>query len=156
MPDVSYYRVKSYQFMMVARGKGMAIALVGAMECYFAARELPQSTVDGKSSVVMFYIPEVGIRFKAPFAGVDKDHSDLASMLALLEFIDSNQKYMPSKTYQLYGDNLELIRQLNGEAEPRDEFEPLLDKAGQYRDKYRFSLHWVSSEENEAFDPLLD
>lgn len=140
----------------MAEGKGTAIALDGAMECYFAARELPRTTVDGKSSVVMFYIPEVGIRFKAPFAGVDKDHSDLASMLALLEFIDSNQKYLPNKTYQLYGDNLELIRQLNGEAEPRGEFEPLLDKAGQYRHKYRFSLHWVSSEENEAIDPLLD
>ena len=126
------------------------------MECYFAARKLPQSTVDGKSSVVMFYIPEVGIRFKAPFAGVDKDHSDLASMLALLEFIDTNQKYLSNKTYQIYGDNRDIIRQLNGEAVPRSEFGNLISKAVEYRDKYRFSLQWVPSEENEAFDSLLD
>lgn len=126
------------------------------MECYFAACQLPNSTVDGKSSVVMFYIPEVGIRFKAPFAAVDKDHSDLASMLALLEFIDTNQKYLSNKTYQIYGDNRELIRQLNGEAAPRGEFGNLISKAVEYRDKYRFSLQWVPSEENEAFDSLLD
>ena len=104
----------------------------------------------------MFYIPDVGIRFKAPFAGVDKDHSDLASLLALLEFIDSNQKYLSNKTYQMYGDNLDLIRLLNGQGPTRDEFEPLLDKAAEYRDKYRFSLQYVPTEENVAADDLLD
>ena len=68
--------------------KGTAIASTPAMECYFGARPLPRCTADGKSAVVMFNIPEVGIQFKAPFSGVDQDHCDLASMLALLEFID--------------------------------------------------------------------
>ncbi len=126
------------------------------MECYFAARQLPQNTSDGKSSVVMFYIPDVGIRFKAPFAGVDQDHSDLASLLALLEFIDSNQKYMTNQVYQLYGDNLSVINQLNGRSDIRQEFGQLLEKAEKYRDKYRYSLEWIPSTENFAADQLLD
>lgn len=126
------------------------------MECYFGARKLPRTTPDGKSSVVMFFIPEVGIRFKAPFAGVDQDHCDLASMLALLEFIDTNQKYLSKQTYQLYGDNLDVINQINGQGESRDEFGPLMTKAAQYRDKYRFSLEWVPSAENPAVQELLD
>jgi hypothetical protein len=126
------------------------------MECYFGARSLPQATADGKSSVVMFSIPEVGIRFKAPFAGVDQDHCDLASMLALLEFIDSNQKYLSKQTYQLYGDNLVVIQQVNGRREVREEFSPLLSKAAEYRHKFRFSLEWVPSAENAAVDDLLD
>ncbi len=126
------------------------------MECYFAARSLPNPTVDGKSAVVMFSIPEVGIRFKAPFAGVDQDHCDLASMLALLEFIDTNQKYLSKQTYQLYGDNLDIIQQVNGRRELREEFGPLLNKAAEYRNKYRFSLEWVPSTENAAVDDLLD
>jgi ribonuclease HI len=126
------------------------------MECYFAARKLPQTTTDGKSSVVMFYIPDVGIRFKAPFAGVDQDHSDLASLLALLEFIDSNQKYLTNQVYQLYGDNLSVINQINGQSDIREEFGQLLQKAEKFRDKYRFSLEWIPSSENFAVDQLLD
>jgi hypothetical protein len=144
---------------LVANGEsssqGTAIASTPAMECYFGARPLPRSTVDGKSAVVMFNIPEAGIQFKAPFAGVDQDHCDLASMLALLEFIDSNQKYLAKQTYQLYGDNLSIINQVNGQSEVREEFVGLLGKAAQYRDKYRFSLNWVPPSENPASDELL-
>lgn len=126
------------------------------MECYFGARKLAKATTDGKSSVVMFYIPDAGIRFKAPFAGVDQDHSDLASLLALLEFIDSNQKYLTKQTYQLYGDNVSIINQVNGRANVREEFGNLMAKTTKYRDKYRFSLEWVPSAENSATDELLD
>ncbi len=126
------------------------------MNCYFGASRLPQHPTDGKTAIVMFHIPEVGIRFKAPFAGVDQDHSDLASLLALLEFIDSNQKYFSKNTFQLYGNNLSIINQVNGRADVRGEFSHLLKKAEDYRKKYRFSLEWVPSGENSAFDPLLD
>ena len=104
----------------------------------------------------MFFIPDAGIRFKAPFAGVDQDHSDLASLLALLEFIDSNQKYLSKQTYQVYGDNLSIINQINGSGQVREEFGHLLTKASEYRNKYRFSLQWVPSAENVAVDELLD
>lgn len=104
----------------------------------------------------MFYIPDAGIRFKAPFEAVDQEHSDLASLLALLEFIDTNQKYLAKQTYQLYGDNLELVNCINGRGSTREEFQPLLAKAARYRQKYRFSLEWIPSTENSAIDELLD
>jgi hypothetical protein len=126
------------------------------MECYFGASSLPAKQVDGKSAVVMFHIPDVGIRFKAPFAGVDQDHSDLASLLALLEFIDTNQKYFTNRSYEVFGDNLSIINQINGRAAIRREFEHLLSRAAKYREKYRFSLSWVPSNENAAFDSLYD
>lgn len=126
------------------------------MECYFGARKLLPAAPDGKSSIVMFYIPDAGIRFKAPFAGVDQEHSDLASLLALLEFIDSNQKYLSKQTYQFYGDNLNIINQVNGRGTIRREFSLLLSRASKYRDKYRFSLEWIPSAENCAIDELLD
>ncbi|RKX24420.1 MAG: hypothetical protein DRP45_08255 [Candidatus Zixiibacteriota bacterium] len=126
------------------------------MECFFGARELPDHEPNSKSTVVMFHIPDVGIRFKAPFAGMDQDHGDLASLLALLEFIDSNQKYFKNSNIQLYGDNLNVINQINGRSKSRQEFAHLLEKAAKYRDKYRFSLEWVPSTENSADDSLLN
>ncbi|MBD3258653.1 hypothetical protein GF377_09495 [candidate division GN15 bacterium] len=121
------------------------------MDCYFGATRIPQEAATDKSAVVMFHIPDIGIRFKAPFAAVDQDHSDLASMLALLEFIDSNQKYFDDSALQLYGNNLSIINQVNGLSAIRPEFLHLLEKAATYRKKYRFSLDWIPVRENSIF-----
>lgn len=134
----------------------MYFAIEPVMECYFGTYPLPDVNTVGKTAVVLFHIPDVGIRFKAPFSGVNPDHSDLASLLALLEFIDTNQRYFANHTFQIYGNNLGLINQLNGREEVSDKLRPLLDKAQEYRMKYRFSLEWVPAKENSALDSLLD
>ncbi|UCC43141.1 MAG: hypothetical protein JSU65_08290 [Candidatus Zixiibacteriota bacterium] len=126
------------------------------MECYFGTCERSNSNRDGKSSIVMFHIPDVGIRFKAPFEAVNKDHSDLASLLALLEFIDSNQKYFTKQAFQIFGTNLSVINQVNGREEVPPMFSNLMEKASKYRQKYRFSLAWVPRDENSAMDQLFD
>lgn len=134
----------------------MAFACTDSMECYFGARALPEENQIGKGALVLFHIPKVGIRFKAPFSGVNGDHCDLASLLALLEFIDSNQKYFSNHTFHIYGNNLTLINQLNGREDRSDMLEPLLQRAKEYRDKYHFSLEWIPADENSALDSLLD
>ncbi len=127
------------------------------MECYFGSQELPEDSRPDKSAVVMFNIPDIGIRFKAPFAAVDTDHSDLAALLALLEFIDSNQKYFSSKhTYQIYGNNLKIVNGVNRRQPLDEKFVQLLSRAQVYRDKYGFSLEWVPSGRNPALDSLFD
>lgn len=126
------------------------------MECYFGSYRLPDGNDVKKSSVVVFNIPEVGIRFKAPFDAVDSDHSDYASLLALLEFLDTNQKYFSNHGYEIYGNNLHVINQVNQREEIPDKFMSLLEKAQTYRKKYRFSLQWVASRDNPAYDFLFD
>lgn len=126
------------------------------MDCYFGAQQLTDIEPSAKSAVVMFHIPELGIRFKAPFAAVDVDHGDFASLLALLEFIDSNQKYFSNHTYQIFGHNLSVINQVKGRSSARAEFSHLMQKAEMYRHKYRFSIDWVPTDENSVFDSLLD
>ncbi len=127
------------------------------MECYFGSSQLPTDNQIGKSAVVMFHIPAIGIRFKAPFDGIDPDHCDLASLLALLEFIDSNQRYFAKGNYQIFGNNQRIINQVNKPELAPDIFEPLMEKASGYRDKYGFSLDWVPSWDNSAREPdLLD
>ncbi len=136
--------------------RGTALAFGSGMECYFGSQELPEASRDSKSAVVAFHIPEIGIRFKAPFDGADDDHSDFASLLALLEFIDSNQKYFSNHTYQIYGNNIKTVNQVNGRENPPAHFAPLMEKAKGFQKKYRFSLEWIPSDDNTAFDPLLD
>jgi hypothetical protein len=104
---------------------------------------------------VLFHIPEIGIRFKAPFDAVDSDHSDLASLLALLEFIDLNPKFFTNQTFQIFGNNLTLINQINGREVIPERFHHLLEKAMIYRAKYHFSIEWIPVRDNTAFDSLI-
>ena len=126
------------------------------MDCYFGSYELPLDNQLDKSAVVMFTIPELGIKFKAPFDGVDHDHNDFASLLALLEFIDSNQKYFSNHTYQIFGNNPKIIAQVNMREQPPVKFTPLIQKALDYRKKYRFSLAFVKADDNPVFKSLFD
>ena len=126
------------------------------MECYFGSVQLPDESQADKSAVVLFSIPELGIKFKAPFNGVNPDHTDFASLLALLEFIDSNQKFFSNNTYQIYGNNLKVINQVNEVEIPPLEFSNLLEKAKDYRDKYRFSIEWIAVDQNPVFQKLFD
>ncbi len=126
------------------------------MECYFGSYELPQENELNKSAIVTFNIPDIGIQFKAPFAAVDPDHGDLAALLALLEFIDSNQKYFSKRTYQIYGNNLKIINGINRRQPIDEKFAHLLEKALAYRQKYHFSLEWIPARDNPVYDTLFD
>jgi hypothetical protein len=126
------------------------------MECYFGSYQLPEDKQVDMTSVVTFHIPDLGIRFKAPFAGANSNHSDFASLLALLEFIDGNQKYFSNHTYQIFGNNNHVINAVNRIEHPPGEFVHLLDKALGYRSRYRYSLDWVAARDNPIFDQLFD
>lgn len=109
-----------------------------------------------KTAVVAFHIPDLGLKFKAPFDAVDENHSDFASLLALLEFIDQNQKYFSNHGYQIYGNNQHVVNFVNGQVPVPAEYLPLMNKAGAYRNKYRFSLEWVPAQSNDGFETLFD
>ena len=126
------------------------------MDCYFGSYEMPEDSQSEKSAVVAFHIPQVGIRFKAPFNAYDPIHSDLASLLALLEFIDSNQKYFSNHTYTIFGNNQQVVDFVNQRTESPEIFAHLLEKARDYRDRYRFSLQWIPARDNPLYEDLLD
>lgn len=126
------------------------------MDCYFGSYRLPENNDFDKSAVVIFHIPELGIRFKAPFDGVDDDHNDFAALLALLEFIDSNHKYVKSAAFQIFCHNKKLINQLNQIEPLPGKFMSLFEKTRNYKKKYHFSLGWVDSNKNTALDNLYD
>lgn len=135
---------------------GHSSCITGGMDCFFGTHELPESSSMGKNAVVTFSIPDIGIWFKAPFEGVDQNHCGLASLLALLEFIDSNQKYFSNHTYQIFGNHNKVINQVNGREDIPKQFETLMLKAKGYRDKYRFSLEWIPTSDNDSLNQLLD
>ena len=109
----------------------------------------PEADAAGKSKVVSFEIPTLGIGFKAPFEG-DPEHTDFASLLALLEFVDLNRKLFSDKSLQIFGGNLRLVEDVNSGECSRREFAPFMEKALSYREKFGFSLDWTPSSSNPA------
>ncbi|MEW6015405.1 MAG: hypothetical protein AB1690_08790 [Candidatus Zixiibacteriota bacterium] len=131
------------------------------MECYFGAYRPSEkaalcfSSAENHKMLVCFSIPDAGISFKAPFAG-EELHTEYASLLTLLEFIELNQKLFQGKELYIYGTNLDLINQVNMKAVCQYEFTELLKKTLEYKEKYEFSLGWIPKENNPALDSLFD
>jgi hypothetical protein len=125
------------------------------MECFFGIYQPNHGKLDPGKMLVCFSIPSAGISFKAPFSG-EELHTEYASLLTLLEFIELNEKLFKGQELRIYGDNLELINQVNLKSVCRYEFSELLKKALDYRDKYKFSLGWIPRENNPATNFLFD
>ncbi len=122
------------------------------MDCFFGSYLRTEAEAQQKSKLVSFRIPELGISFKAPFEG-GKDHTDFASLLALLEFIDLNRKLFGDKSLQIFGGNLRIVEQVKTKRASDEDFVPFLAKALKYQQKYRYSLDWTSADNNPALRP---
>ncbi len=133
------------------RGAGFATVNL-CMDCFFGSYQRSQAEARQKSKLVSFRIPDLGITFKAPFEG-GEDHTDFASLLALLEFIDLNRKLFGDKSLQIFGGNVRIVEQVNTGSAADEDFAPFLAKALQYRQKYHYSLDWTSSDNNPALRP---
>ncbi len=126
------------------------------MECYFGSYERDKAGPEGKKALVCFSIPKAGITFKAPFESDEDLHTQYASLLTLLEFIEMNQKVFKDKNLKIYGNDLELIKQINEDVTVRFEFTELLQKALDYKKKYKFALGWVPEKKNPSINNLFD
>ena len=149
-----YVVMVQHYISLLVSGTGFAITL--CMECYFGSLGLPEENEANKSALVTFHIPALGIKFKAPFNAVDDNHGNFASLLALLEFIDTNQKYFSNHTYEIFGNNLKVVNQVNKLENIPPGYDHLLEKALKYKDKYRFSLTWIPTKDNLALDSLFE
>jgi len=126
-----------------------------AMECYFGTHQTPDSRPENGARLVCFSIPAAGITFKAPFRGDEELHTEYASLLTLLEFIELNQKIFAGKQLKIYGDNLELIKQIQNST-CRHEFSDLLRQVLKYKSKYKYSLGWIPKDQNPSTSFLFD
>jgi len=124
------------------------------MELYFGSFK-PGNNSQSDKMLVCFSIPDVGIAFKAPFAG-EELHTEYASLLTLLEFIELNQKLFTGKELKIFGTNPDMINQVNEKSACQYEFTELLRKALEYKKKYNYKLGWIPSENNPSTNTLFD
>jgi len=111
------------------------------MELYFGS--LTGLKDDNSShSLVTFAIPDIGVKFKAPFPAEDLA-LDYASLLTLLEFVEINPQLFANRALELYSNNYQLVEQINSCAVDREELAPFLQKVLAYRARMKYSINWT-------------
>jgi len=117
------------------------------MELYFGSMNIPNASTQG--SLVTFTIPDIGVKFKAPFQAEDTA-LDYASLLTLLEFIEVNPQLFANRALEIYTNNFDLVQQVNTCQISDAQLAPFLQKALEYRSKMKYSINWIPRPDNPA------
>jgi hypothetical protein len=128
----------------------LALDIVGelAMEIYFGSLK-PLDTDIKPHNLVTFAIPEIGVRFKAPYPAEDLA-LEYVSLLTLLEFVDVNPQLFRNRALELFTNNRDLVQQINNRQVNNSDLLPYLEKTLEYRSRLRFSINWVAFPDNPA------
>ncbi|MFH1700954.1 MAG: hypothetical protein ABIE07_10235 [Candidatus Zixiibacteriota bacterium] len=124
------------------------------MEIYFGTFRL-KKTNHCIDTLVTFDIPDIGVKFKAPYQA-DGMAIEYASLLTLLEFVEINPQLFSNRALELYTNNFDLINQVNNNSVSNVALAPFLQKALEYRDRLNYSLNWVSRPNNPALKSKID
>ena len=124
------------------------------MELYFGSLENSSPDLNTRSMVI-FSIPDIGVKFKAPFAARSLA-LDYAALLTLLEFIDVNPQLFANRALELFCNNFELVHQVNNRCVNDSDMVPFLKKALVYRRKLNYSINWIPETDNPARHPEID
>ena len=124
------------------------------MELYFGSLKSSDPQAHSRP-LVTFAIPDIGVKFKAPYAA-DNLILEYASLLTLLEFIEINPKLFVNRSLELYSASAELVDQVNRRHVNAPDLVPYLQKALEYRSRLKFSINWISPDDNPAHDIEID
>ena len=123
------------------------------MKCFFQGFVRTEENTDQFNGYVSFAIPDIGIKFRGQYSG-DHDECEYASLLALLEFIELNSHLFVDKRIEIFGNNFNIVSQVNSQEPPSSELEQFCSLAQSYKKKFPFVLDWIPTHENMAQDGL--
>ncbi len=124
------------------------------MELYFGSLQ-PSGSPATPRPLVTFAIPDIGVKFKAPYAA-ENMILEYASLLTLLEFIEINPRLFLNRSLELYSASAELVDQVNRRQVNTPALAPYLRKTLEYRARLKFSINWISPDDNPAHDIEID
>ena len=123
------------------------------MDCYFYGMIRSANKKEDSDGVVSFYIPDLGVTFRAKFTG-NQWECEYAGLLALLEFVELNPHLFKSKHLDIFGNSYLVVHQVNQKLNCTKELRPYLDMALVYKKKIPYTLSWIPEWDNPAQDQM--
>ncbi|UCB52327.1 MAG: hypothetical protein JSV10_10155 [Candidatus Zixiibacteriota bacterium] len=126
-----------------------------AIKCFVSVKTLLKDKEKKQTGLVNFAIPDLGVLFKTRQSG---SHYELEykSLLALLRFIDLNQKAFRNQKLSVLCSSPLLVYQMNENSLCQKEVERDRNLALAYKRKLKFSVSWVPEGENRALSGMMD
>lgn len=124
------------------------------MELFFGSMGSSNSEVQNRNMVI-FTIPDIGVKFKAPYSAQDLA-LDYVALLTLLEFVDLNPQLFANRALELFCHNFDLVHQVNNSLVTDSNLVPFLERALSYRKKLNYSINWIPETDNPARYPEID
>ena len=125
------------------------------MQCFVSVKTLLRDKEKKQNGLISFAIPDLGVLFKTRDFG---SHYQLEykSLLALLRFIDANEKVFRNQKLNILASSPLLIYQMNENSLCQKEVEQDRNLALAYKRKLKFSVSWVPEGENRASGGMMD
>jgi hypothetical protein len=125
------------------------------MQCFVSVKTLQRDREKRQNGLISFAIPDLGVLLKTCDFG---SHYELEyrSLLALLRFIETNDKAFRNQKLNVLSSSPLLIYQMNENSLCQKEVERDRNLALAYKRKLKFSLSWVPEGENRAMSGMMD
>lgn len=125
------------------------------MRCYIWGTNNCENRAEAGSGAACFVIPDWGLQFRAAQEG-SAIVCELAALLALLRFAENNPKVFEGQRLEILTDASQLVEQLNGRAPLDPSHQRSFALIRSLRERVRFEIAWVPTEQNRAIDGVLD
>jgi len=123
------------------------------MKCYVYGSNLTGSITEVGSGIIGFFIPDIGVVYRERFVG-NRYECEYESLLALLDFIESNSETIPRNRIEILTDSAVVVYQLNGKMPVNDKLLPRFRRAERLKDKLKFNISWTPTSLNRAASTL--
>lgn len=131
------------------------ISVRPTMKCFVSVKMLLKDKEKKQNGLISFAIPDLGVLFKTRDFGFHYE-LEYKSLLALLRFIETNDKAFRNQKLSVLCSSPLLIYQMNENSLCQKEVEPDRNLALAYKRKLGFALSWVPEIENRALNGMMD
>jgi hypothetical protein len=125
------------------------------MRCYIWGSNNHENRDFSGRGVSCFAIPDWGLQFRAAQDG-NSSTCEVAALLGLLRFIENNPKVFESERIEILTDASQLVEQLAGNLPIEPGLLSPFTQIRKIREKIRFELNWIPSEQNRAIAGVLE
>lgn len=125
------------------------------MRCYIWGTNNCEDRAQAGKGVASFAIPDWGLQFRVVQDG-NASICEAAALLALLRFAENNPKVFESQKLEIYSDSSQFVEQLNGRVPVDPSLKTAYLAIRSLREKLRFELLWVPTDQNRAIEGILD
>jgi hypothetical protein len=125
------------------------------MRAYFFGTSFGETVEGSPVGLAGFAIPDLGVISRSRATGGIYE-CQYEALLSLLNFIETNKKYLKEFEFEVMTDSALIVYQISHKKFISRDLAPLYNHAIEYKKRVLFRVNWVPRDENVAITGLVD